>query len=49
MTKIIGYDTETAAITDFRRSPKGKKERVIKARDHKHDPRRLRREAEKEK
>jgi len=47
MTKIIAYETPGVEITEFRRRPGGKKEKVIKYKDWKGDPKKLRREAEK--
>lgn len=48
MTKIIAYEMdERTQITDFRRSPKGKRERVVKWKDWKGDRKKLKEEAEK--
>lgn len=48
MTKIIPFEgNKNVKITEFRRSPKGKNEKVIRYKDWKGDPKRLRREAEK--
>ena len=47
MTKIIAFETLGVEITEFKRSPGGKKEKVIKYKDWKGDPKKLRKEAEK--
>lgn len=44
---IIVYESEGTEITEFRQSPGGKKEKVIKFKDWKGDPRELRKQAEK--
>jgi len=47
MTKIIAYETQGTEIIQFKRSHKGKPEKVIKFKDWKGDPKKLRKEAEK--
>ena len=48
MTRIIAYESEGGPeITEFKRNPKGKKEKVIKKKDWKGDPKELRKQAEK--
>ena len=47
MTRIIPFETQGVEITEFKRSPKGKKEKVVKYRDWGGDPKKLRKEAEK--
>lgn len=47
MTKVIVFETEGTNIETFRRSPKGKSEKFIKHKEWDHDPKKLRKEAEK--
>ena len=47
MTRIIAFETEGTDITEFKRDPKGKTEKIIKHKDWKGDPKQLRKEAEK--
>ena len=47
MTKIIAYETEGTEIREFKTDPKGKKKKVIRFKDWKGDPKKLRKEAEK--
>ena len=48
MTKIIPYESmEGPEITSFKTDPKGKKKKVIKKKDWKGDPKKLKEQAEK--
>jgi len=48
MTRIIAYESEEGPeITEFRRNLKGKKEKIIKYKDWKGNPKELRKQAEK--
>jgi len=48
MTKVIPFEAEGGPeITEFRTDPKGKKKKVIKKKDWKGDPKKLREQAEK--
>ena len=47
MTKIIPFETVGTEIREFKTDPKGKKKKVIKAKDWGGDPKKLRKEAEK--
>ncbi len=49
MTKIIFYESENTPIVEAKRSPKGKKEKVIKYKDWKGDEKKMKELAEKEK
>lgn len=49
MTKVVPYETDNGVrITEFKRSTKGKKEKVVKKEDWGGDPKKLRQEADKE-
>ena len=48
MTKVIPVEVEgEPEITDFKTDPKGKSKKVIKAKDWKGDPKKLREQADK--
>ena len=47
MPKIIPYESGKTTITSFKTDPKGKKKKVIKEKDWKGDPKKLREQAEK--
>ena len=47
MTKIIPYETKGTTIKEFKTDPKGKKKKVIKQKDWKGDPKKLKEQAEK--
>ena len=46
MTKIIPYESGHTIITSFKTDPKGKKKKVIKKKDWKGDPKKLKKLAE---
>ena len=48
LTRIIVYETPGVEIMEFKRDPKGKKEKIIKYKDWQGDPKKLRKEAEKQ-
>jgi len=47
MTEIIPFESQGTEITSFQRKLKGKKEKVIKFKNWKGDPKELRKQAEK--
>ena len=47
MTKVITYETPGVEIVEFRDKPEGPPQKVIKFKDWKGDPKKLRKEAEK--
>lgn len=46
--RVIVFETEGTTIEEFKKGPKKKKEKVIKFKDWKGDPKKLRKEAEKQ-